>query len=58
MVFFYTNYAAETNAWWLRRVRPVWMTALGIGLIGVYYRYTFYGKIEAYLHDWTPVEEH
>jgi hypothetical protein len=51
MVFFYTNYAAETNAWWLRRVRPVWMTALGIGLIGVYYRYTFYGKIEAYLHD-------
>lgn len=23
MVFHYTNFVVETNAWWLRRVRPV-----------------------------------
>jgi len=23
MVFHHTNYVAETNIWWLRRVRPV-----------------------------------
>ena len=45
MVYFYTNFAAETNAWWLRRVRPVWMTSLGIGLLAYGYRYFFYGKI-------------
>ena len=58
MVFFYTNFAAETNVWWLRRVRPVWMTALAIGLTGLSYRYLFYGKIQAQLHDRTPIEEH
>lgn len=58
MVFFYTNYAAETNVWWLRRVRPVWMTLVTGGLIAFYYRYVFYGKIQAYSHDRTPQEEH
>jgi hypothetical protein len=23
MVYHYTNFIVETNAWWLRRVRPV-----------------------------------
>ena len=23
MVFHFTNYVAETNIWWLRRIRPV-----------------------------------
>lgn len=23
MVFHYVNFIAETNAWWLRRIRPV-----------------------------------
>jgi hypothetical protein len=45
MVFFYTNYAAETNSWWLRWVRPVWMALVGIGAFASYYRYVFYGKI-------------
>lgn len=58
MVYFYTNYAAETNAWWLRRVRPVWMTAVGLIFAGFGYRYYFYGKIQAKLHDNTPEEEH
>jgi hypothetical protein len=58
MVFFYTNFAAETNVWWLRRVRPVWMTTLAIGASFFWYRYYFYGKIQARLHENTPVEEH
>ena len=23
MVFHYTNFVAETNVWWIRRIRPV-----------------------------------
>ncbi len=58
MVFFYTNYAAETNVWWLRRVRPVWMSITALSLLGIGYRYHFFGKVQAYMHDRTPVEEH
>ena len=58
MVFFYTNFAAETNVWWIRRVRPIWMTTLATGGIILLYRYYFYGKIQAKLHDRTPIEEH
>ncbi len=47
MGFHYTNFVVETNAWWLRRVRPVWMVAAGIGFTWVYYRYYFFGKIQA-----------
>ena len=38
MVFFYTNYAAETNAWWLRRIRPLWVVP--VVLAGFYKWYT------------------
>lgn len=57
MVYFYTNFVAETNAWWLRRVRPVWM--LAVGSIGwfVYYRYYFFGKIQSGFMDWVSEEE-
>ena len=54
MVYFYTNYAAETNAWWLRRVRPVWMTALALGLGALGYRYHYFGKIQTNIHEKTP----
>ena len=38
MVFFYTNYAAETNSWWLRRIRPLWVVP--VVLAGFYKWYT------------------
>ena len=57
MVFHYTNFVFETNAWWLRRVRPVWGTALGIWLYAIMYRYYFFGKIQAYWQTTIPDEE-
>jgi hypothetical protein len=33
-MFYYTNFIVETNAWWLRRVRPL---ILGGAFIWVYY---------------------
>ncbi len=46
----------ETNAWWLRRVRPVWMTVVGAGCFWIYYRYYFYGKIQSNWMDRIPEE--
>ena len=57
MVFFYTNFVAETNAWWIRRVRPVWM--IGVSAMGffIYYRYYFFGKVQSNFMDFIPDEE-
>ena len=43
-MFYYTNFILETNQWWLRRVRPLWM--LGTFIYGYYIfdRYYFFGK--------------
>ena len=43
-MFYYTNFIAETNAWWLRRVRPVWMGATAILIYAIFHRYYFFGK--------------
>jgi hypothetical protein len=43
-MFYYTNFIAETNAWWLRRVRPVWMGAVAIWAYWLFHRYYFFGK--------------
>ena len=29
-MFYYTNFIQETNTWWLRRVRPLWLGAWGV----------------------------
>ena len=46
MVFHYTNFVVETNAWWLKRIRPLWMStaALVIGLAT--FRYGYFHKIQ------------
>lgn len=51
MVYHYTNFIAETNAWWLRRVRPVtsalmqlWMAGAAAGAYFIFHRYYFFGK--------------
>lgn len=43
-MFYYTNFIAETNAWWLRRVRPIWMGATVIWAYAIFHRYYFFGK--------------
>eukprot|EP01017_Pseudomicrothorax_dubius_P035511 TRINITY_DN497_c0_g1_i1.p1 TRINITY_DN497_c0_g1~~TRINITY_DN497_c0_g1_i1.p1 ORF type:complete len:162 (+),score=48.62 TRINITY_DN497_c0_g1_i1:28-513(+) len=57
MVYHYTNFVAETNVWWLRRIRPLWMTAVGLFLFANAYRYYFHGKIAAYWRKVIPEEE-
>lgn len=47
MVYHYTNFIYETNGWWLRRVRPVWMGATFIGIYYLLDRYYFFGKTTA-----------
>ncbi|EAR99761.1 transmembrane protein, putative (macronuclear) [Tetrahymena thermophila SB210] len=44
MVFHYTNFVQETNAWWLRRVRPVYCTVLAYYGWWLYDRYYLFGK--------------
>eukprot|EP01016_Furgasonia_blochmanni_P025145 TRINITY_DN270_c0_g1_i1.p1 TRINITY_DN270_c0_g1~~TRINITY_DN270_c0_g1_i1.p1 ORF type:complete len:217 (+),score=59.71 TRINITY_DN270_c0_g1_i1:3-653(+) len=44
MVFHWTNFVVETNQWWIRRVRPVWMGAGAIWIYWVFRRYYFFGK--------------
>jgi hypothetical protein len=43
-MFYYTNFIAETNAWWLRRVRPVWMIGFALWSYWIFHRYYFFGK--------------
>jgi len=57
MVYHYTNFVWETNAWWLRRVRPVWMGLTGIWLYWVGCRYYFFGKVQAHWQTTIPDEE-
>jgi len=56
MGFHYTNFMFESNAWWLRRVRPVWMTVVGVWGMWIYYRYYFFGKIQANWMDYESEE--
>ena len=47
MVYQWTNFVWETNAWWLRRARPL-ILAPPILFMGYYcYRYYFFGKLAA-----------
>mmetsp|Transcript_10967 Transcript_10967/g.12581 ORF Transcript_10967/g.12581 Transcript_10967/m.12581 type:complete len:125 (-) Transcript_10967:165-539(-) len=57
MVFYYASFVAETNAWWLRRVRPIWAGALGVWLYSIFYRYYFFGKVQAYWQTTIPEDE-
>lgn len=43
-MFYYTNFIMETNTWWLRRVRPLWMGAAAIYFYWLFHRYYFFGK--------------
>ena len=46
MVFHYTNFVVETNAWWLKRIRPLWMSTAAF-LIGLAtFRYGYFHKIQ------------
>ena len=57
MVFFYTNYAAETNAWWLKRIRPLWIfPVIGISCYK-YYRVVYYAKNQIEKEDETEVSK-
>ena len=50
MVFHNTNFVMP-NAWWIRRVRPLWMGAIGITVTYLVYRYHFWGKWAAQRHE-------
>jgi hypothetical protein len=43
-MFYYTNFIAETNAWWLRRVRPLWLGGFAVWFYWMFHRYYFFGK--------------
>jgi hypothetical protein len=43
-MFYYTNFIVETNTWWLRRVRPVWVAGFFVYCYYVFHRYYFFGK--------------
>ena len=57
MVFHHTNFVAETNIWWLRRVRPVWMVGVSALVFWMGYRYYMYQKLAAVWTHWTPEQE-
>ena len=57
MVFHYTNFMWETNAWWIRRVRPVWAFTLLSGIGFVYYRYKMMGKLMVMREDYLGKEK-
>lgn len=44
-MFYYTNFIAETNTWWLRRVRPIWMLGVTVWAYWLFHRYYFFGKM-------------
>ena len=46
-MFYYTNFIAETNAWWLRRFRPIWLGGIAIGFYWFFHKYYFFGKLAA-----------
>jgi hypothetical protein len=43
-MFYYTNFIAETNSWWLRRVRPIWVAGVCIWAYWLFHRYYFFGR--------------
>lgn len=43
-MFYYTNFIAETNSWWLRRVRPIWLGGVAIWAYWLFHRYYFFGR--------------
>ena len=43
-MFYYTNFIAETNNWWLRRVRPIWIGGVVVIAYWFFHRYYFFGK--------------
>jgi hypothetical protein len=43
-MFYYTNFIQETNAWWLRRVRPLWLGSIALWAYWLFHRYYFFGK--------------
>jgi hypothetical protein len=43
-MFYYTNFIVETNAWWLRRVRPLILGGAFIWVYYIFHRYYFFGK--------------
>lgn len=54
-MFYYTNFIVETNTWWLRRVRPIWMGAFAIWGYWIFHRYYFFGKdASKSMADFTP----
>ena len=56
-MFYYTNFIVETNTWWLRRVRPVWMGAAMIYFYWLFHRYYFFGKDTTKQLNKIPVDE-
>ena len=44
-MFYYTNFIVETNTWWLRRLRPIWMGAAFVIMYYYFHRYYFFGKL-------------
>merc|ERR1712125_187512 len=46
-VFHYTNFVVETNAWWLKRVRPAWVSGVALYLGAVFYRYYYFHVTQA-----------
>jgi hypothetical protein len=43
-MFYYTNFIQETNTWWLRRVRPLWLGSIALWAYWLFHRYYFFGK--------------
>ena len=43
-MFYYTNFVQETNVWWMRRVRPIWVPAALLWCYYMFHRYYFFGK--------------
>jgi hypothetical protein len=46
-MFYYTNFIQETNTWWLRRVRPLWLGSIALWAYWLFHRYYFFGKMAA-----------
>ena len=56
-MFYYTNFVQETNVWWLRRVRPLWVGATLLWCYFMFHRYYFFGKWAAKNQRSHSVEE-
>jgi hypothetical protein len=44
-MFYYTNFIQETNGWWLRRFRPIWMAGVALWAYWIFHKYYFFGKL-------------